>query len=307
MSYFVLTAYLLALYGLIWWLVAVAFEPVFGSGSRSFAHVFAAIVVAFAMAPARGISQSLADRLFVGTRRLDFRSTMRKAADILKSVTTVRDLLERFAKTTAEAMGTERVLIFLLDRNAYFQHYPERRGRGGCAAARSGGPVIQYVATHPEPLVLEELHRIRQTRPYGWSSTRMKELKAAAVLGIFSREGLAGVMLLGPRSSGRIYGSTEQSALQVLCGQLAVAMENAQLFTEVQNAKIYNETLLQNLTTGVIAAGANEEITVFNDEAAQITGVASDKVLDRSIDRLPAALSRTLARDAPLRRADRES
>ena len=68
-------------------------------------------------------------------------------------------------------------------------------------------------------------------------------------------------------------GVTEQSALQVLCGQLAVALENAQLFTEVQNAKIYNETLLHNLTTGVIAAGANEEITVFNDEAAQLTGL----------------------------------
>ena len=101
-------------------------------------------------------------------------------------------------------------------------------------------------------------------------------------------------MLLGPRSSGRIYGSTEQSALQVLCGQLAIALENAQLFTEVQNAKIYNETLLHNLTTGVIAAGANEEITVFNDEAAQLTGVAADKVIERSIDRLPAALCELL-------------
>ena len=71
-------------------------------------------------------------------------------------------------------------------------------------------------------------------------------------------------------------------------------MENAQLFTEVQNAKIYNETLLHNLTTGVIAAGANEEITVFNDEAAQLTGVAADKVIERSIDRLPAALCELL-------------
>ena len=80
-------------------------------------------------------------------------------------------------------------------------------------------------------------------------------------------------MLLGPRLSGRIYGSVEQNALQVLCGQLAIAIDNAQLFTEVQNAKIYNEILLQNLTTGVIAASADGVITVFNNEAEQITGL----------------------------------
>ena len=137
MSYFVLTAYLLALYGVTWWLVAVAFRPVLGSGTRSLAHVCAAIVVAFAMAPARGISQSLSDRLFVGTRRLDFRATMRKAADILKSVTTVRDLLERFAATTAEAMGTERVLIFMLDRNTYVQRYPASEADGGAPQLES--------------------------------------------------------------------------------------------------------------------------------------------------------------------------
>ncbi|MDQ3626920.1 MAG: ATP-binding protein, partial [Verrucomicrobiota bacterium] len=101
---------------------------------------------------------------------------------------------------------------------------------------------------------------------------------------------LTGVMLLGRRTAGRIYGSVEQNALQVLCGQLAVAIENAQLFTEVQNAKIYNETLLENLTTGVIAAGGNGRITVCNREAEQLTGLAAASVLDQEIDRLPPDL-----------------
>ena len=111
-------------------------------------------------------------------------------------------------------------------------------------------------------------------------------------MGIFARDHLAGVMLLGARKSGRIYGSVEQSALQVLCGQLAVAIENAELFTEVQNAKIYNETLLENLTTGVIAAGADERITVFNNEAGKITGLKADEILEN----FPGSASRPAAR-----------
>ncbi len=112
---------------------------------------------------------------------------------------------------------------------------------------------------------------------------QMHRLGTAVAMPIAARERLEGIMLLGPRVSGRIYGSTEQGALQVLCGQLAIAIENAQLFTEVQNAKIYNETLLESLTTGVIAAGTDERITVFNNEAGLITTLNPADVIDQSL------------------------
>src|SRR5438105_1967212 len=94
-AYTLLTVYLLALYGVVWWLINSAFEPLFGTSARSAAQVGAAVIVAFAMAPARGVSQSLADRLFSGTRGLDFRATASKAAEILASVTTLPELLRR--------------------------------------------------------------------------------------------------------------------------------------------------------------------------------------------------------------------
>src|SRR5438046_7410428 len=99
---------------------------------------------------------------------------------------------------------------------------------------------------------------------------QLDSLQIALAMGIFARDQLAGVLLLGSRKSGRIYGAAEQNALQVLCGQLAVAIENAELFTEVQNAKIYNETLLENLTSGVIAEGTDDSVTVLYKEALKI-------------------------------------
>ncbi|MEY2528489.1 MAG: hypothetical protein QOJ05_579, partial [Verrucomicrobiota bacterium] len=123
-SYAVLTAYLLGIYLAVWWLVSTAFHSSFPHESRTIAHVTAALVLAFAMAPARGISQSLANRLFVGTRGIDFQSTMREAAGILKSVTTLQDLLDRFAKTIGEAVGTDGVFILLPEKGTYVQHYP---------------------------------------------------------------------------------------------------------------------------------------------------------------------------------------
>ncbi|HEY1582270.1 MAG TPA: ATP-binding protein [Chthoniobacterales bacterium] len=295
-AYLVLAAYLIALYLLVWWLSVTVFVPIVGSDGRPLAHIIAALVIAFAMAPARGVSQSLADRLFVGTRRLDFQATMNQAAAILRSVTTLADLLERFGLTIAQAVDTERVFLLLPEAEFYAQRFPEVQigSRTIRMELHRDQAIIAHLERTQEPIVLDELHRVRSTPELERVRRQMKSLHVGVAMGIFSREQLAGVMLLGARRSGRIYGTVEQSALRVLCGQLAVAIDNAQLFTEVQNAKIYNETLLQNLTTGVVAADRNGLITVFNREVEQITGLTASELLTRKISNLPEPLRSVL-------------
>src|SRR5205807_10029130 len=235
----------------------------------------------------RAFSKSLSDLLFFGGRRIDFLATVIKAAAILQSVTTLPDLLRRFSTTIGEAVRTDSVTIYLAQRKVFRKRYPSSPGT--VDQFKEEEPLVQWLATHHEPLILEELHRVRATATTFAIRRQLEAIGVAAAVGILSREHLVGIMLLGPRLSGRIYGSTEQSALQVLCGQLAVAIENAELFTEVQNARIYNEILLQNLTTGVVASDADGHITVFNQEAAQIAGLNTNGA-ERTIDDLPAPL-----------------
>src|SRR5437868_4422457 len=164
MSYVVLAAYLLALYALVWWLVAAAMAPLRGD-HRTIAHIAAALVITFAMAPARGISQSFADKLFVGTRGIDFRATVSKAAAILESVTTLPDLLRRFATTIGEAVGTDSVTIFLESRRGFTQRYSN--AHDGRIEAQPeiapDSPLINWLTRNREPLILDELHRVRET------------------------------------------------------------------------------------------------------------------------------------------------
>ncbi|HXA08461.1 MAG TPA: ATP-binding protein [Chthoniobacterales bacterium] len=291
-SYGVLAVYLIALYALIFWLCYSVFVPLLGSDGLTLAHVIASVVVAFAMAPARGVSRSLAERLFVGTRRLDFQATMNQATAILRSVTTLGDLLERFGLTIGQAVDTERVFILLPEPDFYAQRYPavQAGSRTTRVELHRDQAIIAHLERTQEPIVVDELHRVPSTVELERVKRQMNSLQIAVAMGIFSRENLAGVMLLGARRSGLIYGKVEQDALRVLCGQLAVAIENAQLFTEVQNAKIYNETLLQNLTTGVVAADQNGLITVFNQEVEQITGLPASELIARKISNLPDAL-----------------
>ncbi len=234
-SYGLLAAYLLAIYASVWWLVATALRSSVAD-PHGIAHVMAAIVVAFAMAPARGVSQRLAERLFVSSRGLDFRRTMNQAVAILKSVTTLRDLLTRFGETIAQAVDTDRVMILLLQKDVYAQRYPPPTPASRIDLPKNHA-LLRYLQSSGQPIVLDELHRIRPTPESDRVGKHMQHLNLAVVMGIFTREQLEGVMLLGPRLSGRIYGRAEQEALQALCGQLAVAIENAELFTEVQERK----------------------------------------------------------------------
>src|SRR6202030_3821200 len=206
---------------------------------------------------------------------------------ILTSVTTLRDLLDRFANTVAEAVGTDRVFILLPDKQGFLQRYPMvEPGSRYCLELSRDQATIAELESNREPIVMDELHRARPTPQLQRVMRQLDSLQIALAMGIFTRDHLAGVLLLGARKSGRIYGGIEQGALQVLCGQLAVAIENAELFTEVQNAKIYNETLLENLTTGVIAADADGRVTVFNNESEQINGINSGSILERSLNEL---------------------
>jgi N-terminal 7TM region of histidine kinase len=95
LSYGLLASYLLALYAIVWWLVVTALQSSVPS-AHTIAHVTAAIVIAFAMAPARGVSQRLAERLFIGSNSLDFRATVSKAAKVLASVNDVARLARSF-------------------------------------------------------------------------------------------------------------------------------------------------------------------------------------------------------------------
>ncbi|HZE12980.1 MAG TPA: ATP-binding protein, partial [Chthoniobacterales bacterium] len=303
-AYILLAAYLISLYALVWWAAGHVVRAYLG-WSESAAHILAALILVLSMAPAQGVFQNFAGKLFAGGA-LDFRATVSKAASILSSVTTLQDLLQRFAKTIAEAARTDRVIILLPEKHGF----AEAQGRGAEPTANASiflttdDPVIQYLQTYRSPIVLDELVRVRATPESAALIKRMAELQLALVMGIFARDHLRGAMLLGPRPSGRIYDSVEQNALQVLCGQLAVAIDNAQLFTEVENARIYNETLLENLTTGVIAAGADERVTVFNNEAGQVTGLNPRDIIDHSLDRLPKGLREILCET--LRTRDRQ-
>jgi adenylate cyclase len=68
---------------------------------------------------------------------------------------------------------------------------------------------------------------------------------------------------------------------KAFCAQIAIAIQNAQLFSDVLSLKNYNESILKSLSNGVITLDQNLHVVKINEAAERIMGIAADGVLNR--------------------------
>lgn len=71
--------------------------------------------------------------------------------------------------------------------------------------------------------------------------------------------------------------------LSLLTGQLAIIIENVQLFQQTKRLHAFNEDIIQTMTNGLIAINQEGHITTFNPAAAVMLGYNREEVLYQSM------------------------
>ena len=288
-AYLLLTVYLCVLYVLVlysgrWALRLANIE------SSPLPQLAAALILAFALAPVNGKMQRFANKLFVRVAPLDVGTVATHASHLLQSISTVGNLLKDFADIVTQTVDTDRVLILLASNGKFEQRYPELDSSSRLSMAAADA-LPQLLKSARGTFVPDVVRRLQPNLHTAEACRQLDAIGISAAVGLRSKEGLDGLLLLGPRLSGRIYGTPEQQMLQLLADQLAVALNNAWLYTQVQDAKIYSDILVDNLASGVIAADNSGVVTVFNREAQRITRQDPSAVLKSPASILPAALA----------------
>jgi len=300
LAYMLQTTYLIIIYFLIFLISDFVISHIW-SNSVWMPQLLAAIGVAFSMAPMHGKLQKVADKLVV-SHGMDVPSTMKQAGVIFQSVTTKAALLHQFSTLLTNALKAEDVRILTKEDNDSF--YTENEN----TPIAIPNVLNKLLEKNGDAISLDNLSRLRQTTNIREAREALAQFNSSLVAGIFSKSELRGVVLFGSRSGGRIYDQTEQDALQILCNQFAVALENARLYTEVQDSKIQNEIMLDRLVSGVVVANPDREITLFNHEAQKITGISDDHAVGKNIALLPReiylALEVTLENQNGIRNMD---
>jgi adenylate cyclase len=76
----------------------------------------------------------------------------------------------------------------------------------------------------------------------------------------------------------------DEQRLKAFTAQVAIGLENAKLFDDVQNMKNYNESMLESMTNAVITTDEDGKIITCNAAGFSILKVAKDDILDKMAD-----------------------
>ncbi len=75
----------------------------------------------------------------------------------------------------------------------------------------------------------------------------------------------------------------DEQRLRAFTAQVAIALENAKLFDDVQRVKNYNDAVLESMTNGVVTLDNEGEIVTCNAAGAEILGYTEDQIVGRSV------------------------
>lgn len=299
----IMVFYLSAIYSVTWYVMSWTLEH-FITTRLPLAHLAASIIVAMSITPAKWRLKRIVDSLFVDAASLDLSASIRDAGHILNTISTVPDLLQRFASLISQTLQSDTVRIFLAGPDGLAQHHAQPATLPPMTLSFED-PLVVTLQEENQPVVCEMVQRMHPRKALIQAEARMQMLDVEAAIGIRSKGQLTGAILLGPRVSGIVYGRIEQAVLTGLCDQLAVALDNAKLYTEVQNGRIYNDLLLDYLVNGVVATDMQRRITVCNREAERILRIHPRHLQRQSASALPESLleiiSRTFATHTEIR------
>ena len=193
--------------------------------------------------------------------------------DIVSDVTSELELGQLLARVMAEAtrmLGAERSTLFLNDfkTNELFSRVAQGGGTGEIRLPNHLG-IAGTVFTSGKTVNI----------PYAYADLRFNPAFDKQT-GFFTRS-----MLCTPvaNKEGRVIGVTQvlnkrggpftdedESRLKAFTAQVAIALENAKLFDDVQRMKNYNDSMLESMSNGVMTLDADEEIVTCNAAGLRI-------------------------------------
>jgi adenylate cyclase len=217
-------------------------------------------------------------------RMLAARQEELRFLDLVAEVTADMDLgtmLQKVVTEAAKMLQADRATLFLNDEktNELFSRVAMGASLGEIRLPNNAG-IAGAVFTTGQAINI----------PYAYADLRFNPAFDRRT-GYFTRSILCVPII---NKVGKIIGATQvlnkksgtftdedEKRLKVFTAQLAISLENAKLFDEIQNMKNYNEGVLQSMSSGVITLSESGQIATCNNSALRILQVGVKDVLGR--------------------------
>lgn len=207
------------------------------------------------------------------------REKEREFLDIVADVTSEIDLNAMLAKVMAEAtrmLNAERSTLFMNDfkTNELFSRVAQGSGVGEIRLPNHLG-IAGAVFTSGSTINI----------PYAYADLRFNPAfdkktgfftRSILCVPVINKEGKAIGVTQCLNKKGGPFTEEDEQRLKAFTAQVAISLENAKLFDDVQNMKNYNESMLESMSNGVITMDNDGVIVTCNAAGKRIMRVLDD-------------------------------
>jgi adenylate cyclase len=190
-------------------------------------------------------------------------------------------LFARIIAAATQLLNAERSTLFLYDAETdeLWSQVAEGTGQKEIRIPAQAGIAGAAFAGN-EPVVVPDAYADpRFNRAIDLASGyRTRNILAVPIIDK-SGERLGVVQVLNKR--GGAFAPLDVRRAKAFCAQIAIAIQNAQLFSDVLALKNYNDSILKSLSNGVITLDQGLNIAKINEAGERILGTTADEVLNR--------------------------
>ncbi len=193
----------------------------------------------------------------------------------------LEEVLNEALDKVLEVMGLESGGIYLWDGPGGELQLTAHRGLSEefvrrVSRMRPEEGVTGHVAMSGEPIVVDEYAKDRRALP----AALRENLHAMASVPLKSKDKVLGVMNVGSHRKRRFI-PQEMQLLTAIGHQIAMAIENAQLFEEIRERERQLAYQLENASDAIFNVDLRGRFTFFNRAAEIISGYRREEVLGR--------------------------
>ena len=272
-------------------LVALIAEIFHAQTSGPVAGMIAIVVAAFLFQPFREGIQARLDRFFYRDR-LNYRRTLIEFGRTLTNEVRLEPMLGSVMDRVSQTLLVDRLAIFVED--------PQRPGE--MRLARSMGvrlvePLdLSFIASsRPEflsgPIFFESPRSARDVSDPVRRTLEQLELNYFIPCRI--RDHTVAVLGLGKTVDGDFLSSDDVELVQTIAGYVAIALDNSQLYTsleqkavEVARLKDFSENIVESLNVGVLAVDLLGTVDAWNSRMEQLIGVSRSNAVGKPLGAL---------------------
>ena len=272
-------------------LVALIAEIFHAQASGPVAGMIAIVIAAFLFQPFREGIQARLDRFFYRDR-LNYRRTLIEFGRTLTNEVRLEPMLGSVMDRVSQTLLVDRLAIFVEDS--------ERPGEMRLARSmgvRLAQPLdLRFIApARPEfatgPIFFESPRSAREVTDSVRRSLEQLDLNYFIPCRI--REHTVAVLGLGKTVDGDFLSSDDVELVQTIAGYVAIALDNAQLYSsleqkavEVARLKDFSENIVESLTVGVLAIDLHGTVEAWNSKMEQLIGVGRSEAVGKPLREL---------------------